>query len=541
MATGLQGTRISPRFGPRENQIAMFRACSSNPTEAIKRRLESLLHRFLQHYRDNAGNANRKDLAEKCCDQALVWFSRILKKVIMRERNRISDVSVICENECLQSNLMACCLEITTSSNRLPCDFPLLLRILNLPPYNFLNAIELVLRAEPDLPGALFRHLTQVEVKVLVIFAWTGDSWLWGKIQANGGGLPSCQQVLLPTQLEDPRGADFHPDRTHPGGTLEAEPSVSGSPSAANGPLRSNSLHRFARKVYSLMGKRLRELCSPLNISDELRVKIWTVFEHSLTHWVTLMVDRHLDQLLMCAIYITAKVTKMEITFKLIMRCYKSQPLVDKSVCNNVLISRRDEDYLTGTNNQGDNNVGLPTPDSPSAHHPQERGNLIDFYNQIYSTAMEQFAKQFAPTSGEDTPPLSPFPRPPQASPRRRRLSSNPQIYVSLLATDTASPGTPGLCYFFNSSPPECLREINNMLRTGRSPSRRGYRVSLDREEEEEEEDGPSAKRLRLDGQSAWQRRLRNVVNDRVSRRDRDRDQDQDQDQSSPVTRPVLH
>lgn len=62
------------------------------------------------------------------------------------------------------------------------------------------------------------------------------------------------------------------------------------------------------RQVYSLMARRLRELCSTLRISDELRLKIWTCFEYSLVHCTDLMVDRHLDQLLMCAIYIIAKV-----------------------------------------------------------------------------------------------------------------------------------------------------------------------------------------------------------------------------------------
>lgn len=56
------------------------------------------------------------------------------------------------------------------------------------------------------------------------------------------------------------------------------------------------------------MGKRLGELCSTLSVSDELRLKIWTCFEYSLVHCTDLMVDRHLDQLLMCAIYIMAKV-----------------------------------------------------------------------------------------------------------------------------------------------------------------------------------------------------------------------------------------
>lgn len=66
------------------------------------------------------------------------------------------------------------------------------------------------------------------------------------------------------------------------------------------------------------------------------------------------------------------------------------------------------------------------------------------------------------------------------------------------------------------------------MVKTGRSPIRRSL-VSLDGDDEEEN-DGPSAKRLHLDDQSAWQRRLRNVENDRMTIRDRD--------QPSPVTKP---
>lgn len=61
-------------------------------------------------------------------------------------------------------------------------------------------------------------------------------------------------------------------------------------------------------QVYSLMGKRLRALCSTLDISDERRLKIWTCFEYSLVHCTDIMVDRHLDQLLLCAIYVISKV-----------------------------------------------------------------------------------------------------------------------------------------------------------------------------------------------------------------------------------------
>ncbi|XP_034419172.1 retinoblastoma-like protein 2 [Cyclopterus lumpus] len=545
MATRLQGNQGRPRFGPRDRLITMFRACSRDPTEAIKTRLRCLLHTFLQHHRDNAGNENTNDVAAKCCCEAQFWYYRILENLISQERNRlgIRDMSALLEKELFQCCLVACCLEITISSNGLPYDFPLLPHILKLAPYNFLKVIELVLRAEVGLPRAVFRHLAQVEQKVLESLAWTSDSPLWEEIRGNESHLPTWQQVMLPTQLEDPARTHFHPDRKQPGVDRSLGADGQRSPSAVNRPQRSNSLHLFARKCYSLMAKRLRELCSTLSISDELRLKIWTCFEYSLVHCTDLMVDRHLDQLLMCAIYIMAKITKVETPFKHIMKCYKSQPLVNKSVCKNVLMSGKEKDFHH--NNKGDHSAGIPTPNTPSTHYPgprqKERGNLIHFYNQIYTTRMQHFAKQFAPTSGRDTPPLSPYPRQWKASSRRQQLFSSYPIYVSPHDTNTTSPRTPGLCYFFNSSPPECLRQINNMIRTGRSPNRRrcGGSFGEGKGEGEDGEDGPLGKRLCLDGQSAWQRRLRNVVNDRVPRRALDRDRDQDQ--LSSVTRPNLH
>lgn len=73
-------------------------------------------------------------------------------------------------------------------------------------------------------------------------------------------------------------------------------------------PRKTSSLALFFRKVYYLAGVRLRDLCIKLDISDELRKKIWTCFEFSIIQCTELMMDRHLDQLLMCAIYVMAKV-----------------------------------------------------------------------------------------------------------------------------------------------------------------------------------------------------------------------------------------
>lgn len=79
--------------------------------------------------------------------------------------------------------------------------------------------------------------------------------------------------------------------------------------------------------MYNLAWVRLRDLCDRLNINDDdLRRKVWTCFELSLRQHTELMRDRHIDQLMMCAIYAMCKVSKHDASFQDIMKCYRLQP-----------------------------------------------------------------------------------------------------------------------------------------------------------------------------------------------------------------------
>jgi hypothetical protein len=46
-----------------------------------------------------------------------------------------------------------------------------------------------------------------------------------------------------------------------------------------------------------------------LEISELVGKKIWNIFEYSIKNHLELLKDRHLDQIIMCAIHITCKVS----------------------------------------------------------------------------------------------------------------------------------------------------------------------------------------------------------------------------------------
>ncbi|XP_054104617.1 retinoblastoma-like protein 2 isoform X2 [Callithrix jacchus] len=357
--------------------------------------------------------------------------------------------------------------------------------------------------------------------------------------QALAGSLSS--QQVTGTTLQVPGQVAIQ--QISPGGQQQKQgQSVS---SSSNRPRKTSSLSLFFRKVYHLAGVRLRDLCAKLDISDELRKKIWTCFEFSIIQCPELMMDRHLDQLLMCAIYVMAKVTKEDKSFQNIMRCYRTQPQARSQVYRSVLIKGKRKRRNSGSSDSRSHQNSptelnkdrtsrdsspvmrssstLPVP-QPSSAPPtptrltgansdmeeEERGDLIQFYNNIYIKQIKTFAMKYSQANVMDVPPLSPYPFIRTGSPRRVQLSQNHPVYISPHKNEAMLSPREKIFYYFSNSPSKRLREINSMIRTGETPTKkRGILL----------EDGSEspAKRICPENHSALLRRLQDVANDRGS------------------------
>uniref|UniRef100_A0AAQ5Z9S1 Retinoblastoma-like 1 (p107) n=1 Tax=Amphiprion ocellaris TaxID=80972 RepID=A0AAQ5Z9S1_AMPOC len=238
-------------------------------------------------------------------------------------------------------------------------------------------------------------------------------------------------------------------------------------------PRRTGSVALFFRKVYHLASVRLRDLCVKLDISSELRGKIWTCFEHSLVHSTDLMKDRHLDQLLLCSIYIISKITKETHTFQDIMKCYRSQPQASSHVYRSVLLRHTPREQVADENMEVDSVSG--------GELEEERGDLIQFYNSVFVLKMKSFALRYAIHDNRaDAPPLSPFPsvRAQPLSPRR--VSQRHSLYVSPHKNSAGCLTPNSYTYRINSSPSKELSDINRMIRQGCVSRKRAFTMEGD-------------------------------------------------------------
>uniref|UniRef100_A0A9J8CIF7 Retinoblastoma-like protein 1 n=1 Tax=Cyprinus carpio carpio TaxID=630221 RepID=A0A9J8CIF7_CYPCA len=261
-------------------------------------------------------------------------------------------------------------------------------------------------------------------------------------------------------------------------------------------------------QVYHLASVRLRDLCLKLDISSELRGKIWTCFEHSLLHCTDLMKDRHLDQLLLCAVYIISKITKQEHTFQDIMKCYRTQPQANSHVSINSL-SLSKPDHVTFKILCDTNDANTTEADSES----EERGDLIQFYNSVYVLKMKSFALKYAHSTLDnkmEAPPLSPFPsvRAQPLSPRR--VSQRHSIFVSPHKNGSSLTPSTAYTYKFTGSPSKELSDINQMIRQGGVSKKRAFTMEGD------DTESPS-KCLRQENDDVLLKRLQDVVSERAS------------------------
>ena len=93
-------------------------------------------------------------------------------------------------------------------------------------------------------------------------------------------------------------------------------------------------------QFYYMAAIRLEDLCSRLDVFDtEIKQKIWTLLEYIMVHETHLIKNRHVDQLIMCSVYVVCKLSKCDKFFTEIMRCYRMQPQAASDVYRNVLLT----------------------------------------------------------------------------------------------------------------------------------------------------------------------------------------------------------
>ncbi|KAL3288204.1 hypothetical protein HHI36_002654 [Cryptolaemus montrouzieri] len=506
---------------PSEALKRILQSCSINPTskmaDIVKKLGDKFVSNFTQLKTPNIEEQNEYAQRRLICGTNL--FYKLIESILEYEKTINTDISNLIQKDLFYECVFACSMEIVLYSYNSQRKFPWILTCFGIDACDFVKIIELIVRSKDPFYRDTYKHLNKIEETILESLAWKSNSNLWTLIKQCEQGIPKEEEVALPSQIlnrksqedtsslqiiEEPKtptkagspgptsaAEQFQSPiaqitvsrQLFPTGAKSTSPKVDGEKQnlaeevqenigSPPKPKRTGSLAIFFRKFYNLAAVRMEHLCTHLNITDDdLKRKIWTVFEVSIQKSAEpLLKDRHLDQLLMCAVYVIPKVLQKPQTFMDIMKRYRQQPQAASHIYRSVLLESKSTKIVDGRKEE----------------IPERRGDLIEFYNSVYVVEMKNFTFKFASNSG--TQPcdilVSPLPVP---SVRRNLVSPSIQIIKNVFVKPLDSPviqnsNSKSYSYFFSRSPSKDLKDINRAINNN-GLNVNGKRLLVDGEE----------------------------------------------------------
>ncbi|KAL6098929.1 rb1 [Pungitius sinensis] len=485
----LRGDLTSNGDQPSNNLIQYFKNCTVDPTQDVLKRLETIGQEFSRQFGEAVG-PHCVGLGWQRFKLGTRLYYKIMEAMLKSEEKRLSvqNFSKLLNDAKFHTSLLACALEVVMATYREsswrtggynhvgagdPVEthlcFPWILDVVHLPAFDFYKVIESFIKAEPTLSKDIVKHLETCENLIMERIAWRAGSPLFELLkQEHGGG--AADQVETPASISQPlqhnhTAADLYLSPVRPGRDLPPETPATPTSQTSSQPLnqpaghtprlpKSNSLSLFYKKLYRLAYTRLQLLCSYLLSSHpELEPIIWTLFQHTLQHEHELMRDRHLDQLMMSAMYAICKVKSVDLRFKTIVTAYKNMANTSQETFKHVLITEGHYD------------------------------SIIVFYNLVFMQKLKTNILQYASTRPPTLSPIPQIPRSPYKFPNSPlRVPGSNNVYISPLKSSRMSPGimTPRSKMLVSIGEsfglPNRFQKINQMVNSGD----RSFKRSLD-------------------------------------------------------------
>lgn len=255
------------------NALKELLICHSDTIlDDLKARLDRMKEIFVKKMMPNG--QDRFHIAE-------ALYYRLLENIINSERKTHGRFDLFIKDDLFNETLIVLCLEIVLFAFSLHKKLPTLLECFNIEAFHFYKLIEVAIRNNKDyFTNDMIKHLKAIEEQCLDSLVWVSGSTLWKMVEEQSGKLPASQDAEAPLNSDSP-------DNQAP-----------------------KSLKLFSRKFYQLAHLRLKDLCKNLQFTNntDLLQKIWTLFQYAITDHITLMKDRHLDQNLMCCVYVLCKI-----------------------------------------------------------------------------------------------------------------------------------------------------------------------------------------------------------------------------------------
>ncbi|KAG6677157.1 hypothetical protein I3842_14G011500 [Carya illinoinensis] len=435
---------------------------------------------------DNIWEEQRKHEALKLYYRVLEAMCRAEAQIL-----HANNLTSLLTNERFHRCMLACSAELVLATHKtVTMLFPAVLERTGITSFDLSKVIESFIRHEESLPRELRRHLNSLEERLLESMVWEKGSSMYNSLivarpslsaEINRLGLmaepmPSLDAISMHNKFPCgglPPVASLQKHETSLGqnGDIRSpkrlctdyrsvlvERNSFTSPvkdrllnniksklpppalqSAFASPTRPNpggggetcaetGINIFFTKITKLAAVRINGMVERLQLSQQIRENVYSIFQQILSQRTSLFFNRHIDQIILCCFYGVAKISQLALTFREIIHNYSKQPQCKPQVFRSVFV-----DWSSARHN---------------GRTSQEHVDIITFYNKIFVPAVKPLLVELSP-SGTTTktnrvpevnnndaqcpgsPKMSPFPSLPDMSPKKVSAAHN--VYVSPL------------------------------------------------------------------------------------------------------------
>ena len=304
-------------------------------------------------------------------------YSGMMNQFLSHEEKKLDLIKLMQVLSCFEfhKSVLAASIEIVLFvHNSMTLHFEHVLEICELQVFDFWKLLRALLKFDQTMPGPLKLHFQQIEIKILTSLAWKKNSELLERIFkfASNKSIDSAvpmrdiEKDLIDSALQFYMDDYSSPDLTPP-------------------------YELFFQRILHVVSSKILTMSEALDIKNETtKEKIWEVMKYCLSSETELLLNRHIDQLLLCAIYAVERIGGTNIKFNAIIARYSDlHPHLSESLNSLFFQIEITEDRIE---------------------------NLIGFYNKIFIPHMKSAICRIC----KENPAV----KSPESGPTKRRISA---------------------------------------------------------------------------------------------------------------------
>ncbi|KAF6134022.1 hypothetical protein GIB67_038313 [Kingdonia uniflora] len=419
--------------------------------------------------------------------EALKLYYRVLEAMCTAEAQILhtNNLTSLLTNDRFHRCMLACSAELVLATHKTTTVFfPAVLERTGITAFDLSKVIESFIRHDGSLPRELRRHLNSLEERLLESMVWEKGSSMYNSLiiakpdlcaDISHLGLlaepmPSLDMIAMLHSISlpflhnnetspDQNGDIRSPKRVCTGNRIGSEernffsspekdgllahksPKLKLAPplqSAFASPTRlvgggetsaETGINVFLSKIIKLAAVRINGLVETVQLSQEVRDKVYCLFQQVLRQRTSLFFNRHIDQNILCSLYGVSKISKLNLTFKEIIHHYRKQPHCKPQVFRSVFV---DWSLTPRRSKSGQEHVDIIVYYN-EFFIPSVKPLLVDLGSvvTIVNTKQSPEIKNMSDGQIPGSPRLNPFPGMPDMSPKK--VSAERNIYISPL------------------------------------------------------------------------------------------------------------